>query len=529
MSLIAPKRLFHVPTMSTIFYEDVRDDVKNKGYVAVSHVWGEQKMYFVTELGIKGGVTWKIPLSSRDKIARLRIAMNHYKMEYCWWDVLCMPQDKQDEINLEIPYMGDYYSGASITLVLSDEEYFATDKFGYWYMMMSDIVKSDRNFTLDETNWIANIKYDLLDFSKEQWFKRVWTYQEAILSEEVYIVDIKGAHIPLSDIANFVKYSIIRGLEMAHPFLNSMIMLSALANFAESREDNTMCISTVLNNIADRNCYEIRDRLYGVLGILGYKNFHVDYNMNIDDINKKMVQYAYSKGDLSWMAIGGNVGTNFLQPMYISGFPQVLIEDTRNIYNVIFKEDYLSINVRLFGTIVLSENIIWPENAYPTQQITRVCKKWGLDNSTIFHLISDYGLSDTYTAAGSNCVDLFLDGFSPRKIGEVMQTRLDRARCRTLFLVLDFITTSILRYGKKCTLVKIKMEAVEKYYVLMVSGDAKIGDKIMLPRPNNCLVRYLGIVSDKISSKRKGVCAIPETFMDEYPTPLRYNTFEFPL
>jgi hypothetical protein len=64
--------------MSTVMYEDVRDDVKKKGYAAVSHVWGKQYPYSAEELGIKGGVTWKIPLSSWGKMVRLRVLLVGY-------------------------------------------------------------------------------------------------------------------------------------------------------------------------------------------------------------------------------------------------------------------------------------------------------------------------------------------------------------------------------------------------------------------------------------------------------------------
>lgn len=44
--------------------------------------------------------------------------MKHYEMGYCWLDILCMPQDKQDEIDQEVGFMGDYYAGADYMLVL---------------------------------------------------------------------------------------------------------------------------------------------------------------------------------------------------------------------------------------------------------------------------------------------------------------------------------------------------------------------------------------------------------------------------
>lgn len=59
--IMPPERLFHTP-MTTVLREDNADDVKDKGYACISHVWGIQKMFTAHELGIKGGIDWKIPL-----------------------------------------------------------------------------------------------------------------------------------------------------------------------------------------------------------------------------------------------------------------------------------------------------------------------------------------------------------------------------------------------------------------------------------------------------------------------------------
>lgn len=51
-------------------------------------------------------------------------ALVKFRMEWCWFDVLCMPQGEknQAEVNKEIPFMGDYYNGAKMTFVLSDSD-----------------------------------------------------------------------------------------------------------------------------------------------------------------------------------------------------------------------------------------------------------------------------------------------------------------------------------------------------------------------------------------------------------------------
>jgi hypothetical protein len=153
--------------MTTVLYDDVVDDIREKGYAAVSHVWGDQEMYSVAEFKISGA-DWEIPLSDPNKIPFVVNAMKFYGKEYCWFDILCMPQDKQEEINLEIPFMGDYYSGADVTFVLSTSEHPSSRAFLEWYDTVSDAMKSQREFTPEEILWIDDHPHDLLDISEDR-------------------------------------------------------------------------------------------------------------------------------------------------------------------------------------------------------------------------------------------------------------------------------------------------------------------------------------------------------------------------
>jgi hypothetical protein len=88
--MVLPKRLSHIPSMSTVMCDDV---AYIKSYATMSHIWDNQQMYSVDELDILG-IGWKVPLSDPNKVCRLVDTMNHHGMEYCWWDILSMNQDK---------------------------------------------------------------------------------------------------------------------------------------------------------------------------------------------------------------------------------------------------------------------------------------------------------------------------------------------------------------------------------------------------------------------------------------------------
>ena len=106
-----------------------------------------------------------------------------------------------------------------------------------------------------------------------------------------------------------------------------------------------------------RECNNPLDKFYGVFGILEYKDFVVDYEQNSRDLGKKIMQYAYSKGDLSWMAIGGNFWPGFVQPAYSPSYiGDLWKEEEPGACGITFHNDLLSTNVAPFAEVISSES-----------------------------------------------------------------------------------------------------------------------------------------------------------------------------
>ena len=499
MSLTPPKRLFHVPSMSTVMYVDVADDVGEKGYAAISHVWGDQKMFTADELGINSGVDWKIPLSNPLKIFRLTEAMSDFGEDYCWFDVLCMPQDKQNEINEEIPFMGDYYGGATRTLVLSDESYIVSDDLAMWCEMMEDI----KEVTLDDVSWLHSHE-NLFDISRDIWFTRVWTLQEAVLSKKITVVDVAGEYVNLS----YILEGVIRlsRVGMTYPemlFGESHLALAILAAAIESYKDGIYDLVHVMDKNVNRNCYKQQDKFFGVLGVLGYKDFVVDYTINMDDLNIAIAKHAYSKGDISWMAVGRNVGTGFIQPMY-SNFVAVGTIWVDNNSNIKFGDNALWVDAMTLGTVVQCEKFIpMDDNGSGFHGWSvRMFRGWGFDDDEI--------------------VDVFLDGVDTNPaIVETMKVFLDVASkglddddqaieiakrlggkdvLQNIRSVLDMNVARVASHN--ATVAKIRLDK-DGDIPLIISGDADVGNKVKTVRLYDMSSNCLGIVCD--SNKRKGV------------------------
>lgn len=531
MTLTPPKRLFDVSLMKTVMYEDVIDDVKRGGYACVSHVWGDQQLYPATELGIKG-VDWEIPLSNPSKISRLVDAMKEYEMKYCWFDILCMPQDKQGEINEEIPLMGDYYSGAKITFVLSDKRYEISEEFGRWYdtaLNATDEFILEQTSILSATGQIAQLKkrfmrvlddptitsisgnmddlprsHDLLYIEMEPWFQRVWTLQETILSETLIIVDKEGYYLDLTQIFNRIEHLSNLHTEYLYViFGESIQMLMPLISLIHRHKDKTLDLASVLSHSAKRECNKIHDKIYGALGLLGYKGFVVDYNISIEHLNMMIIKHAYFKGDISWISVESGA-KDVIQPMYRTflnvgcswkSFAPISQQ-------VVLDNNTVSINVGHIGTVVKCKKFeITRENSI--SWFISTFGKWGFPPSSILSVLTGFRQT-LHDEVAKLCLVLMSSDNGMYLIDKYKGLIPEN----TLKLILESYNLMYDFIGEHVYAAEIWMEYDGKPCPLIIHGNVKNGDMIMLTKMYDSHNRNLGIVASK-SFKRRGLCICP--------------------
>jgi hypothetical protein len=516
--LTPPKRLFHVPTMSTVMYEDVADDVKEKGYVTISHVWGKRQMYSADELGIKNGVNWEIPLSDINKFHRIVYTMKYLERKYVWLDVICMPQDKQDEIDQEVPLMGDYYTGAEATFVLSDAEYDISDDFVRWRDMMEDVIEKVRDFTEEEANWMySHDDVDLLDVSEEIWFTRVWTIQEAALSKKIILVDNRGLPIPLCDVLVKVLYMVNTNLfYIYHIFKKSWKHLLALCDIMRIHREGNFSIVNAWN---DRDCYRPQDRLYGMLGLLGYKDFPVNYDISVEDLNTKIVQHASSKGDVTWISIGGNTNMGFIQPIHKEHgrVGNKWTEDEPGSCGIIFDDDVLSLNVLSFGTVIRHEK--FANHSDDRKDFlgwtTRTFGNWGCSEDDVIRAIMGFiDGSDGIYGPAKLYIDNLVNDLDDKSamLSELVRLFGDKASERLIDITKNVAETDG-RHDEQ-TIAVVRLNETDKDIPLIIWGNVVIGDEIKLLRMHDELNRSLGIACNL--DGRKGVFLYERVDIDKH-------------
>lgn len=528
MTLTPPKRLFNNKSGKTVLYKDNVNDIKEKGYVAISHVWGDQKKYKPEQIGI-GGINWEVPLSDSNKISYVRDLMLDLKKEYCWFDVLCMPQDKQDEINLEIPFMGDYYSGADITLVLTTGDYPVSKDYKTWYNMVTDAMNST-GLTDEDREWMREYyskgdKNGLLNFSKEQWFTRVWTFQEAVLSKDIVLI-YKDSYIYLSDTIKRLQYmDDINMLYSYWMFKGSRDDLAFMGYTRRQCSDGVQTLASVLQTSASRKCYKPQDNFYGMLGILGYSDFKVDYDINLEDLNKSIAKHAYSKGDLSWMSICGNIGTGFIQPMH-GEFNRIGYnwqEDTPGSCGITFHDKTLGVNAMMLATVVSCEKS--PKFAEtPDFHVwsATIFRNWGfVDNQMISTFSNFVRLDSGLVEMACVYIKRIIEGMGLHDIGKEIASLFPHDTTRITHMISAIVPHII---PDDATIVKANLYGTEVTFPLIISGNAAIGDRLMLVRLHDEITSF-GIVAS--GNKRTGVFIYRRVDMPQHEIPNYYRPHEF--
>jgi hypothetical protein len=529
MVLTPPKRLFDISLMKTVMYEDVKSDVEKNGYVAISHVWGNQRKYVPKGVGVTGGVTWTIPLSDPDKIFRAKNVMLHYKEKYCWFDVLCMPQNKQDEINKEIPFMGDYYAGANAVLVLATTEPVISKNFKIWYDIMADVMEKKRDFIERERKWIkSHDGLESFDISKEIWFTRLWTLQEAVMANNLILVCGDGKHVDLFNIAAKISEMIRLGITPYYLFRESAPSLGHINTNKIIRLSGRLDLTQIMVECSKRDCFKPQDKFYGALGALDYRNFPIDYEINMDDLNKAIVKYACSKGDLSWLTVGGDEGTGFVQPVY-KPFSYVgwgWKEDVPGICGVRLEDEIMYINAWSFAKVICHEKIIFGGNktAEFTEKVYAIYKGWNLDSRDIIRNMSGYSIvMDDEIEVATACLEKCIGNEEAFKSVNA-KFGVDTVNKHANSTGIKFDIPSDI---KEFTVVKATTWD-DRNIPLIIHGNTEIGDQIMLVRMTGYSGEVLGIVVDKYF-RRKGVCIYEKIEMTEEEAILRYTPQEFPL
>ncbi|KAF7534009.1 hypothetical protein G7054_g6619 [Neopestalotiopsis clavispora] len=285
---------------------------KHPKYAAISYTWDDQP--FDSPLFYKDEKL--MATKNCDLILRRLRPPFAYASVYIWIDQLCINQDSGLDKTINVSRMGAIYQQATTVLIwtglydktVAEEIVSATEIHGdlgttpytiteHWtslYGLVRQKTPRDAASTMAsnstaDTSKPKKRRQDMTDtlhsfrtkFQKNPWFKRMWTFQEAIipLNHRVYFIIGKWT-VPL-DILNDRNYGTAN-------------------EFYVMRSTNTSRdFAGLLNTVRNRQCRDPRDKyfaLYSVTCLMHQEPGHEfpvpDYNKNVKEVYTEAAQWA---------------------------------------------------------------------------------------------------------------------------------------------------------------------------------------------------------------------------------------------
>jgi hypothetical protein len=345
-----PLKLLHVKSRKVVY------NIVNKKYFTVSHVWSSDYFNIVNPFSKDNkGYPW---------LKRMAKLLN---IKYAWIDTCCIDQDNVEEKKREIGNMREYYMNASsCAVLLSSTSTTDIDIFIADIQLLAHNAIDNPYRRLGHSWTLASIFYSNL--LTDEWFKRIWTIQEIMLSRSVVVNSSHG----LVDLTELLKcyHTLVDKLGKMIICSDEMDQTRTLSQYLHSGI-NSYNIGSVLELCVGRKATNEHDYVYGVLGLLPNIRIRVDYDAPLEDVTVSLFREATKNRDLSWISW---IGPSFLENhKFIPVIGSSLCTDQWNS-NILDKlsitfEDHMTIKSDMMDAEVIG--IAQWNGAYPG--ITNIC------------------------------------------------------------------------------------------------------------------------------------------------------------
>ncbi|TLD15991.1 uncharacterized protein PgNI_01900 [Pyricularia grisea] len=249
-------------------------------YTALSYRWGDpQPVRHIIVDGYEMEIT--VPLFE---------ALNHFRKPdhsvVMWIDQICINQVDKDEKSRQIPLMGRVYRHAINTLVwLGTSDSVTGQVFSLLNHAATELILDFSQLQIPNglqqrgfppaNDKIWNDLWDLLD---RPWFSRLWIIQEVVLSRNAWVVcgdhlmswsmlETACENLQAAGISQWLQEMVSKGGSTDH-----CQRVVKLGTFGQEQSLN------LLNRARESNCWDQRDKIYGLLGIIRASWVRVDYN-----------------------------------------------------------------------------------------------------------------------------------------------------------------------------------------------------------------------------------------------------------
>jgi hypothetical protein len=281
-------------------------------YLAISHAWSDN--IFPKQLPLN-------PSFGGNAIRQTLLKRDFDSVTYCWVDLFCIKQDSEDDMNEQIPLMGQIYGNAEAVLIILTNELNLTQKqVDYGTAQLDEalaIWKTEawtdggmsQYWGLGEgrTKLVQAMKI-LSRFTNAAWGTRVWTLQEYLLATNILWIGSDLEPISIDD-ELFVaipglceQFEItectVRGDSIDNDYELLFSHFSGMAAGRVSATDRTR----VMEMLGNRQAFLPVDEVYGTMAVSTVE-ISIQPKESRESAWKRWLEAALTAGHLRWLMI----------------------------------------------------------------------------------------------------------------------------------------------------------------------------------------------------------------------------------
>ncbi|KAH7360824.1 HET domain protein [Rhexocercosporidium sp. MPI-PUGE-AT-0058] len=281
-------------------------------YLAISHVWSDN--IFPKQLPLN-------PSFGGNAIRQTVLKRGLNSVTYCWVDLFCIEQDSEDDMNEQIPLMGQIYGKAEAVLIILTNELNLTQKqvdYGTAQLDEALAIWKEEAWTDDgmsqywelgegRTKLVQAMKI-LSRFTNAAWGTRVWTLQEYLLAtnilwvgadlEPISIDDELFVAIPLLCEQFDIAECTFRGDSIHNDY---ELLFSHFSGMAASRVGATDR-TRVMEMLGNRQAFLPVDEVYGIMAASTVE-ISIQPKESRESAWKRWLEAALTAGHLRWLMI----------------------------------------------------------------------------------------------------------------------------------------------------------------------------------------------------------------------------------
>ena len=286
-------------------------------YIAISYAWGTEDHTASLRLReVAHDAILRLTPSAHEAVKTIVSAPESESDALYWMDQICINQKDDAEKSLQVQMMGDIFRRASRTVIwLGPEDDATTAAFSLLHEIEAALPSADpgpvrlelMNSTHDHIREVIKNWYgtDILPptshpgwpaivrLLRRQWFSRLWTFQEAVLSSSNQPLVHSGSH--QAPLIVLIRVALLLGLDPKHG-MDTIRSRSALYDIAylaiRHNERKPVSLFRLLKTNDDHDCGDPRDRVYALLGLLDedkeMRSITVDYSISMETLYKQI-------------------------------------------------------------------------------------------------------------------------------------------------------------------------------------------------------------------------------------------------